>query len=133
VAEAITARPGRMSLLAVAVQVYAQANLAGNVSATSFYPVPGVDSSIVKMNVYPEPKIQASRRQDFFRLVRAGFSAPRKQIINNISRGLGLEKDQVALVLEAVGIDARSRAQDLAVEDWSRLQSILEGAKIDYA
>ncbi len=129
VAQSITARPGAMSLLSVAVQVYGRAELVGMVPRTSFYPEPGVDSAIVKIDVYRLPRINTLRRQEFFCVARAGFCSPRKQIVNNISHGLGVEKATAASVLEAAGIDVHSRPQDLSVEDWWRLVQNLEGIK----
>jgi len=56
VAEAITARPGRMSLLSASVQFYGEPTIVSYVPARCFYPMPEVDSAILKVSVYPQPQ-----------------------------------------------------------------------------
>lgn len=121
VAGSITARPGKMSLLSVGVQLYGQPEIAGRVSANSFHPVPKVDSAIVRITAYPQPLVSAGERQAFFAIVRAGFGSPRKQLINTLSHGLGMGKEPVSRVLETSGIEASRRAETLSVEEWHRL------------
>ena len=55
VARAITAAPGEMSLLSVAVQFYGEARIVSSVSAHSFFPAPKVDSAILKIRLHPQP------------------------------------------------------------------------------
>jgi len=126
VAGSITARPGRMSLLSVGVQLYGRPEIAGRVSAGSFHPVPKVDSAIVRITSYPRPLVSPAERQAFFAVVRAGFGSPRKQLINTLSHGLGMEKEPVRGVLEASGIEASRRAETLSVEEWHRLYRAFE-------
>ncbi len=54
-------------------------------------------------------------------MVRAGFSAARKQIGNSLAKGLALPKEEVLTLLTAAGIDARRRAETLSIEEWGRL------------
>jgi len=121
VAGSITARPGKMSLLSVGVQLYGKPEIAGRVSAGSFHPVPKVDSAIVRITAYPEPLVSPAERQAFFAVVRAGFGSPRKQLINTLSHGLGMDKEPVLRVLESSGIQSSRRAETLSVEEWHRL------------
>ena len=60
----------------------------------------------------------------FFRLVKAGFSASRKQLINSISHGLDLHKADVQSLLEKAGIAPTRRAETLTLEEWARLWRI---------
>jgi len=121
VAEVIAARPGRMSLLSVGVQLYGKPEIIGHVSAESFYPVPEVDSAILKISVSTEPGVAVSDEAGFFSVVRAGFSASRKQLGNSLVRGLGLPRAEVLRMLEDSGIEPRRRAETLSLEEWSRL------------
>ena len=121
VAEVIAARPGRMSLLSVGVQLYGKPEIIGHVSAESFYPVPEVDSAILKISVSAGPRVAVSDEAGFFSVVRAGFSASRKQLINSLVRGLGLPRAEVLRMLEDSGIEPRRRAETLSLEEWSRL------------
>ena len=124
VAEAIAARPGRMSLLSVSVQFYGEAEVVGHVPAECFYPAPEVGSAILKIGVYAEPEVMVSDVGGFFGLVRAGFSASRKQLANSLAQGLGLPKAEVIPVLEESGIEARRRAETLSIEEWARLWQV---------
>ncbi|MDD5509705.1 MAG: 16S rRNA (adenine(1518)-N(6)/adenine(1519)-N(6))-dimethyltransferase RsmA [Dehalococcoidales bacterium] len=119
VAQAIVAGPGGMSLLSISVQFYARPEIIEYVPAHCFYPQPKVDSALLKVLSYPEPP--AVDRVSFFRLVRAGFTASRKQICNSLARGLGLPKDEVISWLVKVGIAPQRRAETLALDEWVEL------------
>ena len=125
VAEEIVAKPGRMSLLSVSVQLYGEPTIIGYVPARCFYPAPEVDSAILKITLYPQPVVEVADKESFFNLVRAGFSASRKQIANSLALGLGLPKAEVMPLLETAGIICQRRAETLALEEWQRLWQVL--------
>jgi len=126
VARAITAAPGEMSLLSVAVQLYGEARIVSSVSAHSFFPAPKVDSAILKIRLHPRPFIDTARTDSFFGLVRAGFCANRKQLINSLSQGLSLPKEDVRLLLETAGIDPMRRAETLTIPEWVKLLDVFD-------
>ena len=126
VAEAIAAGPGDMSLLSVSVQFYGRPEIVSYVPAESFYPVPEVDSAVLRINLYPEPAVAVSDEGGFFELVRAGFAAPRKQLANSLSQGLGLPKPGVLPLLEKADIEGERRAETLTLEEWARLWRVFE-------
>jgi 16S rRNA (adenine1518-N6/adenine1519-N6)-dimethyltransferase len=128
VAEAIAAQPGDMSLLSVSVQFYGRPEIVRRVPAESFYPAPEVDSALLRIELYPEPAVVVDEG-GFFELVRAGFSAPRKQIGNSLSQGLGLPKEGVLPLLEKAEIDWQRRAETLTLEEWARLWRVFEEKK----
>ena len=127
VAQAIVAGPGRMSLLSISVQFYAKPEVIDYVPARCFYPPPEVDSALLKVVSYPGPAV-AVDRDSFFRLVRAGFTASRKQICNSLAHGLGLPKDEVLSWLVRVGIAPQRRAETLALEEWAELWRVFAQA-----
>ena len=57
----------------------------------------------------------------FFEVVKAGFSHPRKQLLNNLSQGLEKSKEDVLAWLQKNGISPQQRAETLSVNDWIRL------------
>ena len=57
----------------------------------------------------------------FFKIVKAGFSHPRKQILNNFSKVLKLEKKDIEEWLKENNIDSKRRAQTLKIEEWLAL------------
>jgi 16S rRNA (adenine1518-N6/adenine1519-N6)-dimethyltransferase len=121
VAKQITAQPGEMSLLSVSVQLYGKPTVVGKVSAHCFYPAPNVDSAILKIAVYPRPKIETDDITGFFDIARAGFSANRKQLVNSLANGLKTTKAEIIPVLEKAGIDPQRRAESLTIDEWGIL------------
>ncbi len=121
VAAQIAARPGEMSLLSVSVQLYGNPRVMARVPASAFYPAPDVDSAVLRIDVYPRPGVAPDDTVGFFTLVRAGFSANRKQLINSLSHGLGVTKSEVLPLLEKAAIDPKRRAETLSIDEWGKL------------
>jgi 16S rRNA (adenine1518-N6/adenine1519-N6)-dimethyltransferase len=121
VAEAIAAGPGRRSMLSISVQFYGRPAIVARLPAAAFYPRPEIDSAVVKIEVYSRPPVDVDDVDGFFRLVRAGFTAARKQAANSLAQGLGLPKDTVAAMLAKAGIAPQRRAETFTLEEWSAL------------
>lgn len=129
VAVQIVATPGRMGLLSVAVQVYGKPRIVRTVPPGAFHPVPKVMSAVVRIDTYSEPLVPMNDIDNFFRVVRAGFSAPRKQLRNSLSRGLGIAVDIVENYLKSTDIDPRRRPATVSLDEWYRLFMVVnEGA-----
>lgn len=120
VADRICATAGKMSVLALSVQIYGQPEIVDYVSRTSFYPQPEVDSAILKIK-----NIKRDFPDDYygkiFRIIKIGFSSKRKTLVNNLSAGLRVEKNQASEILKKAGIDPCFRAQELDLKDWEKL------------
>jgi 16S rRNA (adenine1518-N6/adenine1519-N6)-dimethyltransferase len=129
VGEAIVAEPGKMSLLAVSLQVYSKPRIISHVPAQCFYPQPKVDSVIVRFDLLSEPAVKVADVDGFFDLVRAGFSSPRKQLHNSLAHSLGMKPAEVISLLERANIDSKRRAETLSLEEWARLHEVLETLK----
>ena len=121
VAERIAAGPGNMSVLSVSVQIFAEAELDIEVPRQFFTPPPKVDSQVVVLRTRNNPLITPEDQRDFFRIVKAGFSAKRKKLRSSLSGGLGIDKSVAEELLKNAGISPDARAEDLAIEDWRRL------------
>jgi 16S rRNA (adenine1518-N6/adenine1519-N6)-dimethyltransferase len=121
VAERIAAGPGEMSILAIAAQVYAEAELGTEVPREYFTPPPQVDSQVIILKTRSSSFIDGVDEKHFFRIVKAGFAARRKKLRSSLSAGLSLSKEEVEQTLISVSIDPNSRAQDLSINDWLKL------------
>ena len=121
VAERIATEAGNMSILSVSVQVFAEAELDIEVPRQFFTPPPKVDSQVVVLRTRNNPLITPEDQRDFFRIVKAGFSAKRKKLRSSLSGGLGIDKGMAEELLKNAGISPDARAEDLAIEDWKRL------------
>jgi 16S rRNA (adenine1518-N6/adenine1519-N6)-dimethyltransferase len=143
VAERICAKPGEMSLLSVAVQYYADAEIVRIVPRASFWPVPGVDSAVIRVSLrgakrrgnpidlgsslnegIATPRLSEARddTDTFFKIVKAGFAQRRKLLIKNLEPMVG-KRNKAALleVFAAIDLTPQARAQELSLEQWKSL------------
>jgi 16S rRNA (adenine1518-N6/adenine1519-N6)-dimethyltransferase len=125
VAKQITAKPGEMSVLSVSVQFYGAPKMVANVPARAFYPAPKVDSAVLRIDVYPKPKVKVEDVNEFFKVVKAGFSTKRKQLANSLANGLMLPKAEILPFLAGTEIDPKRRAETLTIEEWGSLTEAL--------
>ncbi|MBZ9578244.1 ribosomal RNA small subunit methyltransferase A [Patescibacteria group bacterium] len=120
VAQRICSKPPKMSLLAVSVQFHAKPKIISFVLKKSFWPQPKVDGAIIELS-----KIRSQKSKIFtdlfFKIVKAGFSQPRKQLANNLSKGLELDKERIKKWLLKNKIKPTQRAETLSVQDWIKL------------
>lgn len=121
VADSIVAKPGQMSLLSVAVQLYGEPRLLFHVPPSAFRPPPRVRSAVVRIDVAGGLRAGVDDTRAFFDLVRAGFSTRRKQLRNSLANGLGVDAVEAAAWLSEAGIDATLRPQSLSLEQWATL------------
>ena len=121
VAERMVAAPPDMSLLALGVQFYCTGRIVARIPAGAFYPVPKVESAVVRLDRRTEPAAPGVTADAFFRVARAGFSQPRKQLRNSLAAGLSLPPADVEAWLTAANIDPRRRAETLTLAEWGRL------------
>ena len=121
VAQRIAAEPGEMSILAVSAQLFAEVELDIEVPRQFFTPPPKVDSQVVVLRTRAEPLVAPQDQKDFFRIVKAGFSAKRKKLRSSLSGGLRIDKSATEELLKSAGISPDARAEDLAIDDWQQL------------
>ena len=121
VAERICAKPGKMSLLSLSVQIYGTPYILAHIPAEAFYPSPKVDSAVLRVEILPEPVIPAPFLNTFFTLIKAGFSQRRKTLRNSLSGGLGIAPAAAEKMLATAGIDPMRRAETLSLEEWHKL------------
>ena len=130
VAERLTAEPGNKTygLLSVLVQRRFAGRIVRHVPPQAFHPPPNVDSSVV---VLTRKDVDSSGPDDalFEKVVKAAFLMRRKTLRNTLSKGMGLESQQVVTALESVGIDPGLRAEKLSVQQFVQIASAFESAK----
>ncbi|MFH1585107.1 MAG: rRNA adenine dimethyltransferase family protein, partial [Patescibacteria group bacterium] len=124
VAQRITASPPDMNLLALAVQFYGKPEVVEYVSKGSFWPRPKVVSAILRIT--PNKRLKTRGREfiaaeQFFCAVKAGFSHPRRQLINNLAEGLAMPKEIVGRWLSQNEVDPARRAETLSLAEWVAL------------
>ena len=95
-----------------------------------FYPVPGVDSAVLRLDLRDEPAVKAKDEKLLFDCIKAGFSQRRKTLHNSLMTLGGYEKEQISEALDAAGIDPGRRAESLSMEEFAKLADALKEAKI---
>ncbi|HEX9153489.1 MAG TPA: 16S rRNA (adenine(1518)-N(6)/adenine(1519)-N(6))-dimethyltransferase RsmA [Candidatus Saccharimonadales bacterium] len=128
VAERVAAKPGDMSLLSASVQFYCETSLGPVVPAELFTPPPKVDSQILKLAYRVTPLFPDVDTKRFFQVVKAGFSQRRKTLLNSLSAGLQLSREETTALLASAGVTPGTRAQNLSLDDWYRLCKCYNGS-----
>jgi len=128
VAEKIS-NPKKLSILALEVRVFAEAEIVKFVPAESFLPPPKVESAVVKITPKKNPEVGRTDLADFFRTVHAGFRAPRKKIGGSLVAGLPLPKKESLEVLKNSGVNPELRPEDLQIKDWLSLMTAWRDAE----
>ncbi len=125
VGERVVAEIGNLSVLSISIQAYADAEISTQVSKNSFWPIPKVDSVVIKItpkNKYP----QIEDKKLFFRVVKVAFAGKRKQIQNSLSHGLNINKESLQDILSKANIQPTARPQDVSIEQWIALYQIVQ-------
>jgi 16S rRNA (adenine1518-N6/adenine1519-N6)-dimethyltransferase len=125
VAERLAAQPGDMSILAVSAQIFAEVQLGDVVKRDLFTPPPKVDSQVVILTLRKNSLLGDIPEDDFFKVVKAGFSSKRKKLRSSISAALSLSKEEAETLLRRADIDPNDRAEALDIESWKRLTKIV--------
>lgn len=120
VAERIAAPPSRSTLLTIAVQLFGKPKIIFRVPPPAFSPQPKVESAVIEIRV-PE-RSELLRNLDvakFFTILKAGFSAPRKKLHNNLKKFVSSER--LGEILKHFGVSPDARPAELGVKDWVAL------------
>ena len=125
VAENICASVGHLGILGISIQVYSDPKLLFVLKPDSFYPSPKVESAVIELTIFDEPKIAPNLIDAFFTTVRAGFRTPRKQIKNSLALGLEVPTAKTGEWLLDAHLDPQQRPQNLTIEEWGHLTKII--------
>ncbi|MDD5639898.1 MAG: 16S rRNA (adenine(1518)-N(6)/adenine(1519)-N(6))-dimethyltransferase RsmA [Candidatus Pacebacteria bacterium] len=109
------------SLLSISINYYANPKIAFFVSRNCFHPKPKVDSAVIFLA--PKEKLYNKQfTETFFKLLKAGFSSPRKQLLKNLTQ-IG-ERNKMKQILELSSLNTTQRAETLSLNDWIKLTEI---------
>ncbi len=118
VAQRMCARPPKMNLLAIATQFYGNPKIVSRVSRNSFWPIPKVDSSIIRIEPKKERNTTPEFEKKLFNVIRKGFSSPRKQLFKNLSSFSAIKSLKNKKLKET---DLSKRAENLSIKEWIEL------------
>ncbi|GIV99449.1 16S rRNA (adenine(1518)-N(6)/adenine(1519)-N(6))-dimethyltransferase RsmA [Roseiflexus sp.] len=131
VADRICARPGNLSVLAHAVQIYAEPEIIARIPASCFFPAPEVESTVLRLRIRPQPAVVPDQPEALLRLIKAGFLHPRKQLGNALpggmaAMGMKTDKQKILDALTAAGINATRRAETVTLDEWGAVYRALK-------
>ena len=112
-------------LLSILAQFYADVDIIQRVPAKSFYPVPKVESALVKLKIRKEPLIKLDDYKFFRKVIKACFSTRRKNIKNSLLNG-GFSKEQTTTALNRLNIPENARGETLSIQQLADLSAELK-------
>ena len=115
VGERIVSKPnsGDYGALSAMVDFYGNAKIARVVKRQNFYPMPKVDSCIVRIDIDPK-KFEGVSPQSYKKIVRVAFNNRRKTLVHNLTHDLGLSKDLVLGAFSNLGLNDKVRGEELS-------------------
>jgi len=125
VAEKIVAKKEKHSVLSLQVHLFGEPELVCIVPKTAFIPMPKVDSAVIKITVDKTPKINADLKKIMW-TIHMAFKQKRKKLCNNLSAMFRKEPVEIKELLKSLNIDQDIRAEDLKIEEWSRLINAID-------
>ena len=134
VARRICASPGcaDYGAFGLFVQWHCETELLFDVPPSCFVPQPKVTSSVIRLRHREAPPLPVRDEKLLFRVIRAAFNQRRKTLVNALSAGLGLGKDELEAVLRECGLDPRVRGEALDLAAFAALSDkILTGNGAD--
>lgn len=126
VADAITAKTGNFSILAINLKLFTTSEIIEYVPADSFYPKPKVDSAIIRLRFLPKSPIAIDDIDKFMEIVRCGFTTPRKQLRNSLAFGIHQSTNKVVELLKKANIEPSRRAETLDLTEWQKLYETMK-------
>jgi len=128
VADRLVAKPDteEYGAITVAVGIVADVKITRTVSRKLFYPVPNVDSAIVRIDIN-RAKYEVKDLALLKKLIRSAFAMRRKTLINNISKDFDITKEQGKILLEKVNLDSKVRGETLSEVQFTELAEALGG------
>lgn len=129
VATRLTAKAGSADYGAITAVLgyYGEAKKLFKVSAGCFLPAPKVDSAVIRIDLYDEPKYKPKNEKLFRNTIKAAFEMRRKTLLNALNGKLGFTKEEIRAALLEMGLDENIRGERLSTEEFVRLSDILAG------
>lgn len=102
------------------VQYYAEPKIIFNIKKNSFFPVPKVDSSLVRLKMRKEPAVYVKDEKLFFKIIRGAFNKRRKTLKNSLE-GI-VSQDELKGYFSRYSIDPNIRPEQFTLEDFANIQ-----------
>src|SRR3990172_8238120 len=129
VAERIASGPGSKNYgtLSVWCQVHGRVTEKVPVSPEAFFPRPKVRSTVLKIELFPEPMATGDEIPMLRGLIRAAFNQRRKTLSNALSSLIKRDRSEIDSFLQAQDIDPKRRGETLSVAEFIKLARSARG------
>lgn len=127
VAERLAASPATKDYgaITVAVNAVSDVQITRILPRDLFYPQPNVDSAVVRID-FKRDKYDISSPELFRKVVRVSFSMRRKTLVNNLSVGFAIGKQQAQEILAECDLSVGCRGEELSVEQFVKLYETIK-------
>ena len=124
VADRLAAKPGSKVYGSPSAKLawYGNANLAGNVARSIFWPVPNVDSSLVYFERSAEVRGDEKLRKATFAVIDAAFGQRRKTLRQALADWAGSPAEAEARLV-AAGVSSQLRGEQLNIDQFVKIAS----------
>jgi len=113
-----TPKSKQYNALSIILQYHAEAHKMMDVKRQMFYPIPNVDSAVIRIVKRQTPLIEIEREQLFLSLVKEAFRQKRKTLVNNWYEAFNKPKIELEAFLTNHGFNPNVRAEALTKEDF---------------
>lgn len=129
VAERMQTGPGSKDYgaLSLAVQYYSKPEIVLDVPPECFFPVPGVGSSVIRLDIYDKPPVEVRDPAGMFGIIKASFMQRRKTLSNALQNNpdTRIPREKTEEVLIKMGLDTRIRGEALTLEQFAEFTDLI--------
>ena len=111
-------------VITLAIGLEGQARIVKEVSRDMFYPVPNVDSAIVRIDI--EDKYKDLDKSKVKKVIKAAFSMRRKTLTNCLMSSFSLNREKIENILNELALDTKVRGENLDLDNFIQLTQKLD-------
>ena len=124
VAQRLAAKPGTSDVGSITYTIwyYTEPKIVLEVPKESFIPAPEVTSSVIKLDILKQPRIEVKDEKQFFKIIKVAFMQKRKTLINALVNGKVFQnKEDAKKCLDELKIDEKIRGEKLTLEQYKNI------------
>ena len=124
VAQRLAAKPGTSDVGSITYKIwyYTEPKIVLEVPKESFIPAPEVTSSVIKLDILKQPRIEVKDEKQFFKIIKVAFMQKRKTLINALVNGKVFQnKEDAKKCLDELKIDEKIRGEKLTLEQYKNI------------
>ncbi len=117
-----TTKGGDYGAITASINYYGEVKKLFDVPPESFLPAPKVTSTVVRIELYDEPKYIVKNEKMLFDVIAGAFAQRRKTLLNSLSSQFSwLSKERIGEIIVECGFDISIRGEKLSIQDFCTL------------